>query len=517
MLSVNMFWSQLTPSPLHRQRIQYSHHPPPPAPPPTNKSMLQWWVVADGIGWLHQKFFSHTNPTVQAWSPRTLPLLPGMGSAGAATTVYARKEVRITTREFRFVEYVVKFTSTPAAICGHSRALVFLTIPPSRPRLTIRLDSAVGAIVYVNGAHIFQANLQLPLHFNENTTSASRNSRTQYKTVIDGRHFGDRGVSIVAVELHGPEGEPVVEPATNFDVQLVGFGDIEAHDFPVATNRRVRRDDDTCTSSGSGLHQLVRRQTPPPPPVPTRGRVDGVYTIECVQYPVTGVQGPHVQHFVEKSDGELVEIMATPSTAWVSGQTQLSIRRGLIFRRASGDLEVSFDSRTRVRATTPTRRERRTVGSRTVLVLRVIATDASTTATVAELSDSVFGTSGDPVNLASQMSACSYGQLTMIPYSGTTSTGVTISGGVVEVPINTYVGGRSKGSIDTDITNAATALLGSLGGQFDHVMYCVPPGSSGSWIGYGVSASPHFSPSTLKLLTLTCLLVDYFLIIWKCQ
>jgi len=51
---------------------------------------------------------------------------------------------------------------------------------------------------------------------------------------------------------------------------------------------------------------------------------------------------------------------------------------------------------------------------KTVLIVRVIATDGETSYSTEELSDAVFGTSGDQVNLASQYSACSYGQFNFV-------------------------------------------------------------------------------------------------------
>ena len=52
---------------------------------------------------------------------------------------------------------------------------------------------------------------------------------------------------------------------------------------------------------------------------------------------------------------------------------------------------------------------------KTVLVVRVIASDDSTTASEEELSDSVFGTYGDEVNLKSQYEACSHGKMKIFP------------------------------------------------------------------------------------------------------
>jgi len=63
-----------------------------------------------------------------------------------------------------------------------------------------------------------------------------------------------------------------------------------------------------------------------------------------------------------------------------------------------------------------------TNGPRSVLVVRVIASDAETTASVERLSDSVFGNgadpnadSADPVTLRSQYKACSHDQLDFVP------------------------------------------------------------------------------------------------------
>ena len=50
-----------------------------------------------------------------------------------------------------------------------------------------------------------------------------------------------------------------------------------------------------------------------------------------------------------------------------------------------------------------------------ILVVRVVAADAAPSQSTAQISDSVFGTNGDSVNLRSQYSACSQGQLTMLP------------------------------------------------------------------------------------------------------
>jgi hypothetical protein len=139
-----------------------------------------------------------------------------------------------------------------------------------------------------------------------------------------------------------------------------------------------------------------------------------------------------------------------------------------------------------------TKRGLQAVQTRTVLAVRINANDASTTPDVTEISDSIFGTSGDLINLKERYDSCSYGQLTFEGYEGTTSLQVEIPGtdfavGVVEVDIDENVSGVVRYAIVQPVINAATALLGDLPSQFDHVMLCVPPGTKESWVTFGKS------------------------------
>jgi hypothetical protein len=130
---------------------------------------------------------------------------------------------------------------------------------------------------------------------------------------------------------------------------------------------------------------------------------------------------------------------------------------------------------------------------KTVLAVRINAPDVSTTPDVADISDSIFGTTGDSINLKERFDSCSYGQLTFEGYEGTTSSKVEIPGtkfavGVVEVDIDENVIGATNPDIIRDAAlTVATELLGDLPSQFDHVMLCIPPGTIGGWIAYGKS------------------------------
>ena len=137
-------------------------------------------------------------------------------------------------------------------------------------------------------------------------------------------------------------------------------------------------------------------------------------------------------------------------------------------------------------------------GTKSVLVVRVIASDASTTDTVERLSDSVFGNNADgngadAANLASQYDACSHGKLTFVEAPDRTGTDISIVNGATTVTVSTAT---TEG--DGVMNNA---IITELNTQFgvsnptelaDHVMHCLPPGTMGG-IAYA------YLPGTLSV------------------
>ena len=121
-------------------------------------------------------------------------------------------------------------------------------------------------------------------------------------------------------------------------------------------------------------------------------------------------------------------------------------------------------------------------GDKTVLVVRVIATDGSTTANMAQLSDSVFGTDGDTVNLKLQYSDCSQEQLNIIP---AVRSGITNGVITVNVDVSTSQG-------DNIMRNAIFSALNTKFGVShprqiaNHGMYCLPQGTM-KGIAYAVT------------------------------
>lgn len=131
------------------------------------------------------------------------------------------------------------------------------------------------------------------------------------------------------------------------------------------------------------------------------------------------------------------------------------------------------------------RRRLAALGIKSVLAIRVTdGSDVTTGSSLSEISNFIFGTSGDTVNLKSQYDACSQGKLLFEPFNGLTTTNVPISDGVVNVTIPESVNGVSRYTAEDYVMDAAGVLLGNLPNQFDHVMLCIPPGTSGNWIAY---------------------------------
>lgn len=111
----------------------------------------------------------------------------------------------------------------------------------------------------------------------------------------------------------------------------------------------------------------------------------------------------------------------------------------------------------------------RTVGEKELLVIRIQASDSSTTATKTQLFQDIFD---DKVNVSKQLKACSHGKLTMKP-----ATGRNINNGVATMQLNSVVG-RTTQAIINELDNDALSLFGRALNQFDHVMMCMPPGTN---------------------------------------
>ena len=117
------------------------------------------------------------------------------------------------------------------------------------------------------------------------------------------------------------------------------------------------------------------------------------------------------------------------------------------------------------------------MGTKTVLVVRVEATDTATSLSEEELANDVFGDGGDPNNLRSQYSACSFGKFELTKAWGKRGASTNIQNGIVTVKL-----AMSKSAGESAMLNAINSELIS---QFsvsrasdlaDFVMLCLPPG-----------------------------------------
>ena len=124
-------------------------------------------------------------------------------------------------------------------------------------------------------------------------------------------------------------------------------------------------------------------------------------------------------------------------------------------------------------------------GTRKVLVIRAVASGGvATSASEAALRNDVFV---DSVNLRRQVLDCSSGQLILQP----AVTPLVGTDGVYTVDIpTTIVPGSSYFSVMSDMLDQAQNDLGPLNSIADHVMCCLPPGTtSSSWITYTLVSS----------------------------
>eukprot|EP00980_Cylindrotheca_fusiformis_P030322 scaffold24655_cov147-Cylindrotheca_fusiformis.AAC.1 len=128
----------------------------------------------------------------------------------------------------------------------------------------------------------------------------------------------------------------------------------------------------------------------------------------------------------------------------------------------------------------------RTTGKKTVLVVRVRATNSVTSISESQLADDVFGDNGDVNNLRSQYLACSYGQLEFQKAKNRRGQTTRIRDGVVTIRT-----GISTASGDLKMVNTINDKLEREFGTnpknlADFVMYCLPPGTMHQYdIAYG--------------------------------
>lgn len=170
-----------------------------------------------------------------------------------------------------------------------------------------------------------------------------------------------------------------------------------------------------------------------------------------------------------------------------SGETVLEVPTGTTINREDQTMNLS-GSPILVNSDPSERRLRRipkTTGDKTVLAVRVIATNSAFSKTETELATSVFGGPNDFVNLKSQYSACSHGKINMIQRADLNGLTSNIANGVVTLYVDmpTEVGHSTMVNEVSQELNREFGL--SVNEIADHVLYCLPPGTFNG-VGYAL-------------------------------
>mmetsp|Transcript_0 Transcript_0/g.1 ORF Transcript_0/g.1 Transcript_0/m.1 type:complete len:762 (-) Transcript_0:84-2369(-) len=168
------------------------------------------------------------------------------------------------------------------------------------------------------------------------------------------------------------------------------------------------------------------------------------------------------------------------------GETVISIANATTLRDSSDEPYIYFPPNTSIKEVLQRDRhlgwcpdshfhrfgDRRS-GNNSVLVLRISANDTQVRASQKEISAAVFGL-GDgalDVNLHTQFDACSIGKLNMQP-----AMGPNIIDGVGEIDLEMPALGLDTMVLENEVTIRAEAKFGSLGDNYDFVMFCMPRG-----------------------------------------
>lgn len=194
----------------------------------------------------------------------------------------------------------------------------------------------------------------------------------------------------------------------------------------------------------------------------------GTYVVAVVEYDTAKSQFTDMSEEtmnIELGNGLIYELVNV-DPSWIygkhktleSGKSQIKIGKGALVGGDKIDLqglapeeevEGLFDE-------VSDRRLVKTIGTRSVLAVRVIASDGQYGFDEATLSDDVFGTYGDSVNLVFQYKACSFNQLNFVPAEDP-----QINRGVVTISVDTSIT-EGDDAVRNAVTRAINAKFGVL-------------------------------------------------------
>lgn len=214
----------------------------------------------------------------------------------------------------------------------------------------------------------------------------------------------------------------------------------------------------------------------------TSSEVDCLYHRSDVQFE----DGQTLREDVCEVDGELYNLpkglLEAYESELYSGLTRIHIKPATLQGNANIDeanhIVITPTSTTTIHNGFLAERVRvkkvKTMGRIKVIAVRVTSKDANVTLTRDEISNSMFG---NPVSLASQMNACSAGALTLLP---------GVPGGVGDLEIDVNTQGVASKNLEMLLRTEFIKKFGSED-QFDHILYCMPKGTSSNfnnWIAY---------------------------------
>lgn len=128
---------------------------------------------------------------------------------------------------------------------------------------------------------------------------------------------------------------------------------------------------------------------------------------------------------------------------------------------------------------------KRTIGESNLLVLRVSALDVNNTLSQELIHGRIFGVGAhtEEVNVIDQIDRCSFSKLSLKPAEG-----LLITHGVGDLTLDMNLLGADVRNIEDRLKTLTEQKFGLIAGNFDHVLYCMPPGTqrSGSigWLAY---------------------------------
>lgn len=176
----------------------------------------------------------------------------------------------------------------------------------------------------------------------------------------------------------------------------------------------------------------------------------------------------------KKSAGELISgetVLVIPWDTMIDMETytlQLSSPPGL-----SNDLDD--DTRNRRRQL----RKLAAIGKKTVLGVRIVATDATTSLSEDQLADDIFGITGDTMNMRSQYLDCSFDQFELNQADDRTGQTTSIQNGVTTIEVDLATSDGTNAILNAVTEQLLTEFSTASENLADYIMYCMPPGTMG--------------------------------------